>query len=421
MPFPRSLVLLVSFVLATIAVPGQVSAQWTHTDSVTSVYLVTAGPGGDFFTWFGHAAIIVHDGERRRSYWYDYGIIEGQRGTSDARTGGIRARVVRTSSPSRRIKLLEADDRTVLVQELMLPQIQREELVRLLDADVEAYGKTGYDYRHIEDNCTTRIRDVIDRASGGALRRAVSAELADRTIREHGYRRFVVRSMPFTMFADLVTGNAIDRPMTEWDAMFLPEELARQTGRATLPSGEPLAIERYRVASRQHELPSHPPHHHLPLALIGMTAGAIALFAGWKAGNGQARWRTLLGVHASISAVLLGVPGLFMVLAWAATDLTFMHTNENVLLANPLFLVTLPFAVGYTRGSDNAERVLRFAWITLCALALVAILAKPLPGFRQDNWRVVALILPLSLSLAVAFRLASRQPLWRIRATTADS
>lgn len=403
----RTLTSAFSLLLALAGVEGRLAAQWTHSGASTSAYLVTAGPGGDFFTWFGHAAIIVYDSTRAREFWYDYGIIDGVRGANDARTGGIRARVVRRSNPAARIKALEDDDRSVVVQELLLSPSQRAELLRLLEADVRAYGRNGYAYRHIEDNCTTRIRDVIDRASGGALRRSASTERADRTIREHGYRRFVVRSMPFTMFADIVTGNAIDRPMTEWEAMFLPEELARHVGRARLESGEPLATERYRAESRHHVLPVKPPHHHLALALLGIAAGLTAVFAGWNAGRGHTRARAWLGVHASVVALLLGLPGFVIAIAWAATDLTFVHSNENVMLANPLVLGTLPVAIAFARGSANAARALRQCWSLFAALALLAVAAKLFPVFHQDNWRVIAVVLPMTTGLAVAFRLAT--------------
>ena len=399
---------LIAIVLAVVAAaaPARLAAQWTRPDSGAAVYLVTAGPGGDFFTWFGHAALVVADGRRGRDYWYDYGIIDGEWGTTAAHlTGRIRARVVRFTNPRRRLRLLEADDRTVLVQQLRLSPAQTDALVRQLEADVQAFA-AGYDYRHVEDNCTTRIRDVIDRASGGALRRGASTDLADRTVREHGYRRFLVRSVPFTMFADIVTGRAIDRPMSEWDAMFLPEELAKQVRRATLADGAPLAADVYRFDSRHHVLPAHPPRHHLPLASLGIALGALALVLGRRARGGSARARVALGVHASVVALVLGAAGLVLAFMWGMTAYTFSHANENVLLANPLVLATLPLAVAYAAGSRRAARVLPVAWTALAALALLTLVLKLLPGFSQDNWRFIALAVPTSVGLAAALRMA---------------
>ncbi|WP_411281261.1 DUF4105 domain-containing protein [Gemmatimonas sp.] len=390
--------------------PARLASQWTRPDSGVRVYLITAGPGGNFFTWFGHTALIVADARRKADYWYDYGIIEGTMGASaDQRRGAIRARVVRSASPRARLHALETDDREVELQELLLAPDQADSLVALLEADVSAFGTAGYAYRHTGDNCTTRIRDVLDRATGGALRRAVAGDVAG-TVRDEGYRRVASRNMAMGLLGDVLTGRTIDQRMTRWDALFLPAELARAATVARLAREAPFAVTRFHVLSHTHVVPVQVPSHGWLLAAIGaMLAAAVLLFGvGTRHHSTRARElsRTMLGTSAALAALLLGLLGCGIVYGWTMTAFTLADANENILLANPLALFTLPFAVAYATGSQRARRPLVHGWTVLAASAALALAAKALPSFTQQNWRIIALVLPVIIGLAAALRVA---------------
>ena len=89
-----------------------------------------------------------------------------------------------------------------------------------------------YIYDHFFDNCTTRIRDLIDAATDGALR-AGTDRAYPLTFRELGYRGIAEHPM-LRGLSDFLVGRALDAHPTVWQAMFHPDvlrqEIAAQLG-----------------------------------------------------------------------------------------------------------------------------------------------------------------------------------------------
>lgn len=187
----------------------------------------TMGPGEELFSRFGHAAICVTDEASRMGRCYNYG-------TADFSTPGpltwnfLRGRAMFWVSVAPR-PLMEAlyrrEDRTLYRQRLPLsPEATRRLIATLHEADVRE--RTFYRYHHFSDNCTTRLRDLIDAATDGALRRDTQAlgAQADPPLRRYVHRGFTGETALLTL-TDLVLGRAVDRPTTRWQGMFLPDVL----------------------------------------------------------------------------------------------------------------------------------------------------------------------------------------------------
>ena len=62
-------------------------------------------------------------------------------------------------------------NRSVWVQELEMPPARRLELQRFLEWNERPENRF-YHYDYYRDNCSTRVRDALDRALGGRIRRA---------------------------------------------------------------------------------------------------------------------------------------------------------------------------------------------------------------------------------------------------------
>lgn len=204
------------------------------------------GPGEDLFSAFGHAAICVDDGGGSRCYNY---------GTADFSTplpltwDFVRGRArfwVSVSERDAMIDAYERADRSVYRQWLPLEPAAAERLARALGASTDEAVKY-YRYHHFHDNCTTRIRDLVDEATGGMLK----ANRVDRgrTFRDWARAGFASHWAVLAV-TDLVLGRAADRPTDSWSAMFLPSELrvelakrlrapafALYTRRAAIPDG----------------------------------------------------------------------------------------------------------------------------------------------------------------------------------------
>jgi hypothetical protein len=133
----------------------------------------------------------------------------------------------------------------------------------------------------------------------------------------------------------------------------------------------------------------------------------LALLA-WAAPRHVA-WRSGFSVLACGWLMLIGGGGTICLYGWLFTDHWAAAGNENLFQINPVALalcVLAPLAVFRRR------RALRLsAWLACIMLAggLLGVLLKALPWFRQSNWDIIALVLPVHAGLAAGLWLAIRR------------
>ena len=92
-----------------------------------------------------------------------------------------------------------------------------------------------YHYDYYRDNCSTRVRDAIDRVIGGAIK----AQTAARPDRDDlpvphpaAHRQRSARSSPASCSR---SGQRVDRPISAWEEMFLPLALREHVRQVTVP------------------------------------------------------------------------------------------------------------------------------------------------------------------------------------------
>ena len=124
-----------------------------------------------------------------------------------------------------------------------------------------------YRYDYFLDNCSTRLRDALDRVLRGALRAAT-----DSVRTPLSYRRESVRltdgDRPIQTGIDIALGRPADAPLTAWESFFIPMRLRDAVRGLTVPNGVdgarvPLVasertIEPYPGTPRVAELPTAP-------------------------------------------------------------------------------------------------------------------------------------------------------------------
>jgi hypothetical protein len=103
---------------------------------------------------------------------------------------------------------------------------------------------------------------------------------------------------------------------------------------------------------------------------------------------------------------VLGLVGLILTASWIFTDHVFWRWNENVLHANPVLLAAPFLAIPLLRGREPSPRLRAlFRWVRWVALGAAAL--KLFPGiFIQENWGIVAALVPTHMMLARTFPLA---------------
>ena len=372
-----------------------------------AVSLVTFSPGDDVASWWGHGSLVVEDRRLGSARLYNYGMFSFDSAMLRRYVMGRLEFWVAEASPTATYRFYRSMDRDVRIQELNLTPAQRVEVGKLL-ADNVLPENRNYLYHHYNDNCVTRLRDMIDKAVGGQLKQADAAP-ARMTLREHT-RRYTAVSPPMSVLLDFLMNDEIDRPITHWEEAFLPDELERQVAslQVTMPDGQkaPLVAKAWDFyKSDRTPPPEQPPRYGPWMLLIGLAVGASALgLAYWGRAGGRLP-RVLLGLEQMVLGLALGFPGTVLFIMWTVTDHTVSYRNENILLANPLTLLVVPLGLMFAWGSARARSWLRTLWLAMAGLGMLGLVLKVLPVFNQDNWRLIALILPISVGFAGALNL----------------
>ena len=384
------------------------------------VMLVTFGPGDDVTSWFGHSALVVEDRRTHDARLYNYGefsfddtmLVRYALGRLEFWVGE------RPVEPS--LEIYRRQRRSIQVQELALPPSQRLELALFLRNNALPENR-GYLYDHFTDNCATRPRDVIDLVTAGRLRAVAgddggaSPAAGRMTLREHT-RRHTARSPALSTLFDFVMNSDVDRPLLRFEESFLPAELAGLVADASDVDGAPLVVRAWsdHEAPDRSPVPERAPRLEPWLLAIGVVAGVVGVGLARSARSSRrrsaARADRLLAWWTAGLGLFLGGPGLALAVMWTSTDHLVAHDNENVLLANPLTLLAFPLGVAWALGSTRARRAQRWLWSALAVFALVGLALKALPGFDQNNWNILALVVPMVVGTATALSRA-RAPL----------
>jgi uncharacterized protein DUF4105 len=375
--------------------------------SELTVSLITLGQGDQVWERFGHNALWIHDAARGTDRTYNWGVF-------DASDAGFIIRFVRgrmrywleTVDAQRLLDFYRSYDRTITIQRLALSPAQRVTLRDFVEWNAREENKY-YWYDYFRDNCSTRLRDAVDRALAGALRRETAGQITPNTYRSESVR--LMEGMPLTQLGIAVgLGPLADRKLTAWEEMFVPMRMRDRLREVRIAGADgapiPLVAEERQVyVSRRPSELQRPPPLLKRYAIVGAIVAAAIAASGLLA---FVAWGAPFAAVAAGWSLLSGIAGLLLLFLWLGTHHLFAYRNENLFHLSPIAAalgVLAPLAV-------YRERARAAAWwlaAAVVALSLLGFVLKALPGFDQDNLFVIALVLPGHVALAwVLLRLA---------------
>jgi hypothetical protein len=341
------------------------------------VELVTMGIGSLIWERHGHIALCVRYQDPSQDTCYNYGIGDFHKPLSMA-TGffrGTKSFWVGPQDPFQMLSIYLFADRTIWVQPLPLTPEQEHEVIAKLESDILEHNKH-YAYDHFWDNCTTRVRDVLDNAIGGGLR-SMTEKTDGRTYRDLARDGFYGMRVPL-IITDIAMGRVTDRVPSYWERMFLPDYM--RDAAATFWKIEPAVVYERKGPPPLSDGPSGRVWFALVLLLLTAPAWATALWGRLQ--------RTGLAV-AVVPYVLLG--SIFWFLA-IISPLPYVESNESCLVLLPTDVLLVWFLSPERRRKYARFRVGMLA--VLAGLLLVGVLKQPI-------WPL--LIWPLVPALVVGF------------------
>lgn len=387
------------------AVPPSVTGGRVATDaaaaSVATVQLATIDPGTLYWQRFGHNTLVVSNGPAS-AVSYNFGYFDFEQPDFLARFLLGRMLYQALAVPAAEDFAGYVDEgRSVHLQSLALTPMQATRLDALLRESVRPENRD-YRYDYFTANCSTRLRDALDAALDGNLRRQTAGRSRGSTYRSHAMR-LAQGDFWLATGIDLGLGPFTDRRLSFWDEMYIPEMMRRvlrsvDNGGTALVAGETSWFD-----SGKAPPPEIARDLRVPYLVAGLAIAALLLFGLARAPRSNAARRTVIASAATLQ-LLFGLAGAILLFLWLGTDHVAAHRNENILLLNPLGLVMAAcWLLQLRRRAGATDRTARAGTIiaaVVAASAALGLLAKTLPDvFVQANLHWCLLLVPIQFAL----------------------
>ena len=380
-------VVLLALPLGTIAQPDS---------SGLRISLLTCSPGSELYSTFGHSALRIVDTAAGTDIVYNFGVFDFY--DPDFYLKFVQGKLLyyldQQSFPDF-IYGYELEGRQISEQVLALPAARKIKLQRYLFHKVRPENRS-YKYDFLFDNCTTRLRDLILKATQEEGGLVCVLRPGEQTFRKHLHAYLDGNGKDWAKLGiDILLGRRLDRVMTDQETMFLPDFLEKGIDGTTL-NGQALVAEKKLILPRRLEAsPTSEP----PMSLIIL--GIIAVFMILASKAAHPVLRSIAGIGDLLLFLSCGMIGILLVLMWTATDHQICKENMNLLWALPTHLPAAflmrsrsRWVKGYFKGVAWLSMILLFGWPALTQslnLSLLPIVVwtgfSALRISKSSNWK----------------------------------
>ncbi len=389
--------LLLATVLLALACLGVAPAL-----AAPQVGMVTMQPGLEYWSRFGHDAILIDDRADHPSstpLLYNYGFFDfDQPGFFLHFAQGYMTYLLAAVPLDVDLQSYREEGRGVELQWLDLTPTQAQQLANALALNAQP-EHASYRYDYFTANCSTKVRDALDTALGGLLKSQLGSPSHGLTYRSEAVR--LGAPLPWLgLSMDFALSSYGDAPLSLWDEAFVPMRLRDSLRNVHTERGTPLVLSELTLVPNRLPLPpEETPSWRSRFILVGIALAILVLLGYWKAPRTSA-------AISGIFWVVCGLAGIGLSVLWGLTEHRAIWANQNILLTSPLSLLLLPGAWQMVRGLPASRW--HTLWVGVVAIsACAALFLKCFPFLDQANGNWIGLFLPIHLALAYAVR---RQP-----------
>jgi hypothetical protein len=306
-------------------------AQDHELSSESTISLLTCGPGPEVYSYFGHSALRVKDPALNLDRVYNYGTFDfsvpnfyGQfiKGKCNYMLSVVRFKGFYPE--------YIMENRFIKERPLNITLEERQKLFNLLEINYLPENRH-YWYDFFMDNCSTRIRDIVIKATDGKYIWPPEPE-------SHlTYRQLVMPYISLSNWAKtgilLTLAGGSDREATQAGYMFLPDQMHRLFAGARLPNGEPLCKPEVVIFEPAYPKPKGTglAHPYFVLSLLLLASWLINLYKKTPA--------AIVKGFRSLVLVISGGLGLVFSYMWFFSAFGVCHGNLNLAWAFPLNII----------------------------------------------------------------------------------
>ena len=325
------------------------------------ISLLTCTPGTELYSTFGHSALRVVDSMNNTDLVFNYG-------TFDFYDPGFTMKFVKgkllyfVDTSSLRSFMVEYEEykRGVTEQAIHLSCEEKKGMVAALYENIKEENKFYlYDFNY--DNCTTRLRDILESATGKQLATKNILPKPGTTFR-HLIHIYLDRGGQqwSKLGIDMLLGHPMDKKVTKREAMFLPDYLLMAFDSSQL-NGQPVVNEK-KILLNYFE--SYKTRSGItPFIVFGVLFLVIAVLSFFTRNTGN----TFLKVFDFLLFTFLGLIGFLILFMWFGTDHAMCKNNFNLLWALPTHL---PVAFMLFSKKQWVNSYFRFVFFYTIALLL---------------------------------------------------
>ena len=372
------------------------------------IKIAVIGPGDELYFWWGHIGLIIENHETGDSRFYDWGVFSFDNENFFLNFAfGRLLYTCAVTRPEFSFYNYVNTNRDITLYTLNLTPEKKQEIQQYAIWSMLPENRD-YLYHHFQDNCATRIRDIIDIATDGLFGEKYKNTPGRFTLREH-VRRHTWFNPFFDWILNFWMGQVIDTPITVWDEMFLPSEIALRIEEfAFFDSGS----EQRLLSNKEIVFSSsgRPQVLDAPIRLwprllalsLFIALAFILLFVFRQRGSAKAHYIWAIGQ--GVMGLFFGGCGLILFFMNFFTLHDYTYRNINLLYINPLLLAAIPIAIlcciRYSKSTHiNPEKISKTLWSLVFDLCILSIIINKL-FLGQQNLSDIIFFLPIAASLS---------------------
>ena len=216
---------------------GYCRAVFSQPSNDTLVYLITCGPGTETYSIYGHSALRIVIPEKQTDNVYNWGVFDYN--TPNFAWKFAKGRLDYMLDTEVFKGFLQGyffEKRYVYSQKINIDAKETRKLIELINENLRPEN-IRYRYDFFYDDCTTRIRDLLEKSIGDKLKYPPPESGKLPTFRDLVGK--YQNPYPWLKFGvDLIMGSSADKRASFRDRMFLPVEMKDELSKSVIQRSE---------------------------------------------------------------------------------------------------------------------------------------------------------------------------------------